>query len=53
MQEESRDHLAWLQKWDNFLVSVNDQKALTPTNELKALVRTGVPHTYRARVWKW
>uniref|UniRef100_A0A915PZD4 TBC1 domain family member 2B n=1 Tax=Setaria digitata TaxID=48799 RepID=A0A915PZD4_9BILA len=49
--EQSPQYIDWLQKWDSFLVN-SAIRPLKPTNELKNLVRTGIPKTYRPRVWK-
>ncbi|XP_022094216.1 TBC1 domain family member 2B-like [Acanthaster planci] len=38
-------------KWENYLVQHGDGE-LTKTLELKFLVRQGIPHEYRHRVWK-
>uniref|UniRef100_A0A7E4ZZW5 PH domain-containing protein n=1 Tax=Panagrellus redivivus TaxID=6233 RepID=A0A7E4ZZW5_PANRE len=50
--EESKQYLDWLQKWDCFLVNHASAVQLASSPDLKALVRQGVPHTYRSRVWK-
>ncbi|XP_072014560.1 TBC1 domain family member 2B-like [Amphiura filiformis] len=40
-------------KWENYLVTHGDgDKDLVGTPELKSLVRAGIPHEYRARIWK-
>ncbi|MCP9264061.1 TBC1 domain family member 2B [Dirofilaria immitis] len=49
--EQNPQYIDWLQKWDSFLVNFA-VRPLKPTAELKNLVRTGVPKTYRPRVWK-
>ena len=51
-QEKSEKYLEWLQKWDCFLVNYSSTASLSMNPELKQLVRQGVPHTYRPRVWK-
>lgn len=38
-------------KWENYLVSLGTS-IITRTEELKLLVRQGIPHQYRAQVWK-
>lgn len=39
-------------KWDNYLAgTMNREMARSP--ELKALIRSGVPHVHRPRVWRW
>jgi hypothetical protein len=50
--EQSKQYLEWLQKWDCFLVNHMSNQTLTSNIELKTLVRQGIPHTYRGRVWK-
>uniref|UniRef100_A0A914UYM0 TBC1 domain family member 2B n=1 Tax=Plectus sambesii TaxID=2011161 RepID=A0A914UYM0_9BILA len=50
-QEQNEEYLNWLTAWDSFLVNFTE-KPLSPSIELKNLVRTGVPKTYRRRVWK-
>uniref|UniRef100_A0A1I8EA88 TBC domain-containing protein n=1 Tax=Wuchereria bancrofti TaxID=6293 RepID=A0A1I8EA88_WUCBA len=49
--EQNPQYIDWLQKWDSFLVN-SAIRPLKPTIELKNLVRTGIPKTYRPRVWK-
>ncbi|XP_041467482.1 TBC1 domain family member 2B-like [Lytechinus variegatus] len=39
-------------KWENYVVA-HPEKELTMTPELKSLIRGGIPHEYRARIWKW
>lgn len=39
-----------LVKWENYLAR-NDGK-LQKNQELKTLIRQGIPHKYRAEVWK-
>ncbi|KAJ8417276.1 hypothetical protein AAFF_G00285030 [Aldrovandia affinis] len=39
-------------KWENYLAgTVTREMARSP--ELKALVRSGVPHDHRSKVWRW
>ncbi|XP_063053977.1 TBC1 domain family member 2B [Engraulis encrasicolus] len=39
-------------KWDNYLAgTMNREMARSP--ELKALIRSGVPHVHRPKVWRW
>ena len=38
-------------KWENYLVSLG-RLPVTRTEELKTLVRHGIPHQHRAQVWK-
>ncbi|XP_030848557.1 TBC1 domain family member 2B isoform X2 [Strongylocentrotus purpuratus] len=39
-------------KWENYVVA-HPEKELIMTPELKSLIRGGIPHEYRARLWKW
>lgn len=39
-------------KWENYLASMLNRD-LVRSPELKALIRCGVPHEHRSRVWKW
>lgn len=39
-------------KWENFLASMLNRD-LVRSPELKALIRSGVPHEHRSRVWQW
>ncbi|KHJ44344.1 hypothetical protein D918_05355, partial [Trichuris suis] len=50
-KESDELYLDWLTKWDSFLVNFAD-KLMVPNPELKDLIRSGVPHSYRSRVWK-
>ncbi|GFV47385.1 TBC1 domain family member 2B [Trichonephila clavipes] len=43
--------IAWRTKWDNFMVALGS-KELQRTPELKHLVRNGIPHEYRGKIWK-
>ncbi|XP_035228027.1 TBC1 domain family member 2B-like isoform X3 [Stegodyphus dumicola] len=40
----------WHSKWDNFVVSLGS-KDLQRSAELKALIRMGVPHEYKGKIW--
>ncbi|MBN3314061.1 TBD2B protein, partial [Atractosteus spatula] len=39
-------------KWENYLASVMNRE-MTRTPELKGLIRSGIPHEHRCKVWKW
>lgn len=39
-------------KWENFLSSTMNRD-LVHSPELKALIRCGVPHGHRSKVWRW
>ena len=41
----------WRTKWDNFMVALG-KKELQRSQELKALVRSGIPYEYRGRIWR-
>ncbi|XP_041800257.1 TBC1 domain family member 2A [Chelmon rostratus] len=41
-----------LSRWAQYLAGRSDDD-LCPSPELKALLRAGVPHEYRQRVWSW
>ncbi|CAK5080483.1 unnamed protein product [Meloidogyne enterolobii] len=46
----NQEFVNWLARWDSFLVN-HVSHPLNPDPNLKALVRCGVPHAYRRRVW--
>uniref|UniRef100_A0A8C9U6S1 TBC1 domain family member 2B n=1 Tax=Scleropages formosus TaxID=113540 RepID=A0A8C9U6S1_SCLFO len=39
-------------KWDNYLAGMMNRD-MVRSPELKALIRTGVPHEHRSKVWRW
>ncbi|XP_070686399.1 TBC1 domain family member 2B [Pempheris klunzingeri] len=39
-------------KWENYLASTMNRD-LVRSPELKALIRSGVPHEHRSQVWRW
>lgn len=39
-------------KWENFLASTMNRD-LVRSPELKSLIRCGVPHQHRSKVWRW
>ncbi|KAG7473390.1 hypothetical protein MATL_G00095280 [Megalops atlanticus] len=39
-------------KWENYLAGTMNRE-MTRSPELKALVRSGVPHEHRSKVWRW
>nr|XP_056721703.1 TBC1 domain family member 2B [Euleptes europaea] len=39
-------------KWENYLASTVNREMVRCV-ELKNLIRTGVPHAHRSKVWKW
>ncbi|EPB75468.1 TBC domain protein [Ancylostoma ceylanicum] len=49
--EQSKENMLWLQSWDAFVVNWVG-RPLVESQELKNLIRTGIPEAYRARVWK-
>ena len=38
-------------KWENFMAGQGD-RLLVRANELKVLIRMGVPHEYKEHIWK-
>lgn len=51
---DNKDYIEWLQRWDSFLVNHVLQPLPGPGSslEFKTLVRFGIPHAYRSRIWK-
>ncbi|KAK6025359.1 TBC domain protein, partial [Ostertagia ostertagi] len=49
--EQSKENMLWLQSWDAFMVNWVG-RPLVESQELKVLIRTGIPEAYRSRVWK-
>ncbi|VDP02100.1 unnamed protein product, partial [Heligmosomoides polygyrus] len=49
--EQSKENMLWLQSWDAFIVNWVG-RPLVESQELKGLIRTGIPEAYRSRVWK-
>lgn len=43
-EEEKKE---WKAKWDSFISTISNSERLTRTNELKLLLRSGVPQDYR------
>ncbi|KAF5902540.1 TBC1 domain family member 2B [Clarias magur] len=39
-------------KWENYLASIMNRE-MVRCPELKALIRNGVPHVHRSKVWSW
>ncbi|XP_061917132.1 LOW QUALITY PROTEIN: TBC1 domain family member 2B [Entelurus aequoreus] len=39
-------------KWENYLASTMNRN-LVRSPELKALIRCGIPHEHRSRMWRW
>ncbi|KAK1160935.1 TBC1 domain family member 2B-like [Acipenser oxyrinchus oxyrinchus] len=39
-------------KWENYLASTMNRE-MVRTPELKGLIRSGIPHEHRSKVWKW
>ncbi|XP_063305486.1 TBC1 domain family member 2B [Pelobates fuscus] len=39
-------------KWENYLASTVNRD-MVPSPELKGLVRNGIPHMHRSKMWKW
>ncbi|KAJ8037775.1 TBC1 domain family member 2B [Holothuria leucospilota] len=51
MKHKSDENISHSVKWENFIISCRN-RALVSTPELKSLVRSGIPHEHRARIWK-
>uniref|UniRef100_A0A915E0A3 Rab-GAP TBC domain-containing protein n=1 Tax=Ditylenchus dipsaci TaxID=166011 RepID=A0A915E0A3_9BILA len=49
---QNKEYIEWLQRWDSFLVNHVLQPLPSPNTQMKTLVRFGIPHAYRGRVWK-
>ncbi|WKX96076.1 hypothetical protein Q1695_012496 [Nippostrongylus brasiliensis] len=49
--EQSKENMLWLQSWDAFVVNWVG-RPLVESQELKTLIRTGIPEAYRSRMWK-
>lgn len=49
--EQSKENMLWLQSWDAFIVNWIG-RPLLGSQELKNLIRTGIPEAYRGRMWK-
>lgn len=43
--------VAWKNRWDTFVASLGNQE-LTLNQELKFLLRSGIPREYRCKIWK-
>ncbi|MBN3271649.1 TBD2B protein, partial [Polyodon spathula] len=39
-------------KWENYFASTMNRE-MVRTPELKGLIRSGIPHEHRSKVWKW
>ncbi|XP_026775138.3 TBC1 domain family member 2B isoform X1 [Pangasianodon hypophthalmus] len=39
-------------KWENYLAGIMNRE-MVRSPELKALIRSGVPHVHRSKVWSW
>ncbi|KAM6980360.1 TBC1 domain family member 2A-like [Aplochiton taeniatus] len=51
LHQEAGDKLL-LGRWSNYLAGRSSED-LSPSPELKSLLRAGVPREYRQRVWRW
>uniref|UniRef100_A0A158P800 Rab-GAP TBC domain-containing protein n=1 Tax=Angiostrongylus cantonensis TaxID=6313 RepID=A0A158P800_ANGCA len=49
--EQSKENMIWLQSWDSFIVNWVG-RPLVGSQDLKNLIRTGIPEAYRSRMWK-
>ena len=48
---KSRSHFAWKSRWDSYVGSLGNQE-LVRGQELKLLLRSGIPREYRCKIWK-
>ncbi|VDM55150.1 unnamed protein product [Angiostrongylus costaricensis] len=48
---QSKENMIWLQSWDSFIVNWVG-RPLVGSQDLKNLIRTGIPEAYRGRIWK-
>ncbi|KAM9068836.1 TBC1 domain family member 2B [Sarcophilus harrisii] len=39
-------------KWENYFASIMNREMIC-SPELKNLIRTGIPHEHRSKIWKW
>lgn len=44
---DEQERLEWRKKWDDYISSISNNEQLQRTNELKLLLRSGVPQEYR------
>ena len=49
--EDTKVNLAWKSRWDTYFAAVGGH-GIRANEELKELLRTGVPQEYRPKVWK-
>ncbi|XP_054158030.1 TBC1 domain family member 2A-like [Oppia nitens] len=50
-QLEAKARAVWKSKWDSFVGNLNNHE-LQRTQELKAMLRTGIPQEYRCKIWR-
>ena len=48
---DNKSNSIWRSKWDAFVGNLNNHE-LTKSQELKSMLRTGIPQEYRGKVWK-
>ncbi|PIK36971.1 putative TBC1 domain family member 2B [Apostichopus japonicus] len=51
LKQQADEHVSQSVKWENFLISSRN-RGFVRTPELKSLVRLGVPHEHRPKIWK-
>lgn len=51
--EPDKNEIAWRSKWDHFMSNLNNHGDLSIGNiDLKNMLRMGVPHDYRCKIWR-
>ena len=48
---DSKAKSLWKAKWDSFVGNLNNHE-LQKTQELKSMLRTGIPQEYRCKIWR-
>lgn len=51
LQQRQDEELSHQVKWENYMMA-QAGKPLVRSQELKAMIRSGVPHEYKEVVWK-
>lgn len=50
--DKIEEYESWKSGWDEFMrIKLTSQQPVTLNRELKSLVRSGIPHDYRRKVW--
>lgn len=51
LDSTKHDIVKWRRRWDNFIKDF-DNIDLRKSKEIKSLIRSGIPHEYRCKIWK-